>query len=87
MLIATTGLAIAQTDAQNKIAGQISELIETQAAAEKKFMDEVRALTREKQQEAYQKSYPQFDDTIEALYTLIGKSPAEAASLKAISWI
>jgi hypothetical protein len=87
MLIATTGLAIAQTDAQNKIAGPISELIETQDAAIQKFMDEVRALPREKQQEAYQKGYPQFDDTIEALYTLIEKSPAEAASLKAISWI
>jgi hypothetical protein len=37
MLIATTGLAIAQTDAQNKIAGPISELIETQDAASTKI--------------------------------------------------
>jgi hypothetical protein len=87
MLIATAGLAVAQTDAKNKIADQISELIETQDAAAKKFMDEVRALPREKQREAYQKGYPKFDDTIEALYTLVEESPAEAASLKAISWI
>ncbi|MEO1832826.1 MAG: hypothetical protein ABGZ08_09860, partial [Akkermansiaceae bacterium] len=87
MLIAAAGLAVAQTDAKNKIADQISELIETQDAAVKKFMDEVRALPREKQREAYQKGYPQFDDTIGALYTLVEESPAEAASLKAISWI
>ncbi|MDB4407837.1 hypothetical protein N9150_01325, partial [Akkermansiaceae bacterium] len=30
--------------------------------------------------EAYQKGYPKFDDTIEALYTLVEESPAEAAS-------
>lgn len=87
MLIAAAGLAVAQTDAKNKIADQISELIEIQDAAAKKFMDEVRALPREKQREAYQKGYPKFDDTIEALYTLVEESPAEAASLKAISWI
>lgn len=87
VLIATAGVAVAQTDAKNKIADQISELIETQDSAVKEFMDEVRALPREKQQEAYQKGYPQFDDTIEALYTLVEESPAEAASLKAISWI
>lgn len=87
MLTAATGLAVAQTDAKNKIADQISELIETQDAAVKKFMNEVRALPREKQREAYQKGYPQFDDTIEALYALVEESPAEAASLKAISWI
>ncbi|MDB4792103.1 hypothetical protein OAG57_04545, partial [Akkermansiaceae bacterium] len=83
MLIATAGLAVAQTDTKNKIADQISELIEIQDAAAKKFMDEVRALPREKQREAYQKGYPKFDDTIEALYTLVEESPAEAASLKA----
>ena len=87
MLTAAAGLAVAQTDAKNKIADQISELIETQDAAVKKFMSEVRALPREKQREAYQKGYPQFDDTIEALYALVEESPAEAASLKAISWI
>ena len=87
MLTATAGLAVAQTDTKNKIADQISELIETQDAAVKKFMSEVRALPREKQREAYQKGYPQFDDTIEALYSLVEESPAEAASLKAISWI
>ena len=87
MFTAAAGLAVAQTDAKNKIADQISELIETQDAAVKKFMSEVRALPREKQREAYQKGYPQFDDTIEALYALVEESPAEAASLKAISWI
>jgi hypothetical protein len=87
MLIAAAGLAVAQPDTKNKIAGQISELIETQDAAVKKFMDEVRALPREKQREAYQKGYPQFDDTIEALYTIVEENPAEVASLKAISWI
>ena len=71
VLIATAGVAVAQTDAKNKIADQISELIETQDSAVKEFMDEVRALPREKQREAYQKGYPQFDDTIEELYTLV----------------
>ena len=84
MLVAAAGLTVAQTDTKNKVADQISELIATQDAAVAKFMEEVRALPREQQREAYQKGYPQPKDTIDALSAIVRKNPADEASLKAI---
>lgn len=87
MLVAATGLAVAQTDTKNKVADQIGELIATQDAAVTKFMEEVRALPREQQREAYQKGYPQPKDTIDTLSAIVKENPADEASLKAISWM
>lgn len=87
MLVAATGLAVAQTDTNKKVADQIGELIANQDAAVAKFMEEVRALPREQQREAYQKGYPQPKDTIDALSAIVEENPADEASLKAISWM
>lgn len=87
MLIAATGIAVTQTNTKDKVADQISELIATQDAAVAKFMDEVRALPREKQREAYQTGYPDPKETMAALSAIVEENAADPASLKAISWI
>lgn len=87
ILVAATGLALAQTNTKDKVADQIGEIIDTQEAKMTKFMEEVRALPREKQREAYQKGYPSLKKPTEALTAIIQKNPADPATLKAASWL